>query len=224
MVTSISDESNSAATATATQIQAGTTLNAGQTILTLSNYKTIELDAQVDETQISSVKPGQAATVTTDAVADRSFSGKVTAVSPSATVQNNIPIFTVTVQIANPELILRPGMTAEASIEVKTLPDTLSVPSASVQTFGGRSVIEVEQAGRFLPLPVELVGTDGLNTVVQAAPADQTRKTGRWVRPARRGRGLPRVCKTVRRQVQTPGPHPELQRALQRRALTRAPC
>ena len=170
VVTAISDESTSDTSSTI-QIQAGTTLSAGQTLLTLSNYETIELAAQVDETQISGVRVGQAATVTADAVNEQAFAGEVTAVSPSATVEDNIPIFEVTVQIANPELGLRPGMTAEANIAVETLQNTLSVPTAAVQTFGDRSVVELEQTGRAVPLPVEVVGTDGLNTIIQIAEA-----------------------------------------------------
>ncbi len=172
VVTAISDESTSD-TSSAIQIQAGTTLSAGQTLLTLSNYETVELAAQVDETQISGVRVGQAATVTADAVSGQTFEGEVTAVSPSATVEDNIPIFGVTVQIVNSDLGLRPGMTAEANIAVETLENTLSVPTAAVQTFGDRSVVELEQAGRAVPLPVEVVGTDGLNTVVQVAEAPE---------------------------------------------------
>ena len=199
VVTAISDESTSDTSSTI-QIQAGTTLSAGQTLLTLSNYETIELAAQVDETQISGVRVGQAATVTADAVNEQAFAGEVTAVSPSATVEDNIPIFEVTVQIANPELGLRPGMTAEANIAVETLQNTLSVPTAAVQTFGDRNVVELEQAGRTLPLPVEVVGTDGLNIVVQVAetptdaPADtstdtQNRSPNRTVEAAAAGTG-----------------------------------
>ena len=173
VVTAISDETTSD-TSSAIQIQAGTTLSVGQTLLTLSNYETTELLAQVDETQISGVNVGQTAEVTADAVKDQTFEGKVTAVSPSATVQDNIPIFEVTVQIANPDLVLRPGMTAEANIAVQTLQDTLSVPTAAVQSFGDRSMVELEQDSRPVPLPIEVIGTDGLNTVVQVteAPAE----------------------------------------------------
>ena len=90
MVTAISDETTSD-TSSAIQIQAGTTLSVGQTLLTLSNYETTELFAQVDETQISGVNVGQTAEVTADAVKDQTFEGKVTAVSPSATVAGQHP-------------------------------------------------------------------------------------------------------------------------------------
>lgn len=178
VVTTISEEESGSGTdtdaSTAIQIQAGTTLSAGQTVLTLSNYQTINLNAQIDETEISNIKVGQSAEVTADAVEGQTFSGEVTAVSPSAETQDNIPVFEVTIQIDNPQLTLRPGMTAEAEIAIETIQETLSVPTRAVQTVGEQSLVELVQEGEVIPLPVEVVGSDGLDSVVRLAdaPAD----------------------------------------------------
>ncbi len=169
VVTSISDEASSDSSTAATIIQAGTTLGQGETILTLSDYSTIDLIAQIDETQISEVGVGQKATVTVDALDDQTFDGTVTAVAPSAQVEDNIPIFEVTVEIANPDLTLRPGMTAEASIAVETLAETLTVPTTAVQSTGYDTFIQVESVDTFVPLPVNVVGNSGLNSVVTVA-------------------------------------------------------
>lgn len=168
VVTSISDEGSSGeSTSSATIIQGGTTLSQGQTILTLSNYSTINLIAQIDETQISQVSVGQPATVAVDALGDETFAGTVSAVSPSAEVQDNIPVFEVTVSIGNPNLALRPGMTAEANIAVETIPVTLSVPTAAVQARGEMTFVQLEQENDTVSVPVEVVGSEGLNSVVQ---------------------------------------------------------
>ena len=71
--------------------QTGSKVPAAGTLLTLIDDSTVELDAQVDETQIAQVQVGQTATVTLDAFPDRTFTGTVTACQPrsDASIQHS---------------------------------------------------------------------------------------------------------------------------------------
>ena len=64
-------------------------------------------------------------------------------------------------------------MTAEANIAVQTLARyTLSVPTAAVQSLSGIGAwLNSSKTVAPVPLPIEVIGTDGLNTVVQVAEA-----------------------------------------------------
>lgn len=121
---------------------AGTVLSANGLVASVVDDTRLHLVAQVDETEISRVAPGQAADVTVIALPDVRLQGEVVAVSPTAQVAQNIPVFEVTVALPNPGLRLRPGMTAEAEIVVREVVDTVTVPT--------RAVIRDERVGELL--------------------------------------------------------------------------
>jgi multidrug efflux pump subunit AcrA (membrane-fusion protein) len=98
------------------------------TVLTLIDDRTLDLPAQIDETEISKVKAGQSASVTLDAMPGQTFGGTVTAIAPTGRAVSNIPIFDVTVTLDNQALTLRPGMTAQADIAVRTVDDAVTLP------------------------------------------------------------------------------------------------
>jgi HlyD family secretion protein len=161
-------------------------------LLTLIGDSTLSLPVQIDETQILDVALGQTATVSLDAISDETFAGTVTAISPVAQIESNIPIFYVTVTLDNPELRLRPGMTAEADIVVEEFESTATVPLGAVQmapnrpTAGaapagragpesarGGSIVMVRGAdGAFEPRSVTLVDSIGFEAVVQGDLAE----------------------------------------------------
>jgi HlyD family secretion protein len=85
-------------------------------LLTLIDASSVDLPVQIDETEISQVKVGQQVDVTLDAFSGQTFTGTVTAITPSASVVSNIAVFYVTVNVPNPEFKLKPGMTAEGEI------------------------------------------------------------------------------------------------------------
>ncbi|GEM45676.1 efflux RND transporter periplasmic adaptor subunit [Deinococcus cellulosilyticus] len=129
--------------------------------------RVLELPMQVDETGIRQVQTGQEVEVTLDAFPGKTFRGKVSEISPKATLQQNIPVFYVTVKLSNPEQLLRPGMSAQAEITVLTLQDVLKVPKRAVKTTGGRSTVEVQMAdGKTAVKDVQTGETDGTEVVI----------------------------------------------------------
>jgi len=117
----------------------------------------------------------------------------VTAISPSARIQQNIAVFYVTVNIPNPERKLRPGMTAEGEIIAEEIPNALTIPKRAVQTVRNQAYVDVLQPdGSKETVRVVLGPDDGVNQVVleglepgqsvvlpSRAPASSNRSSGR---------------------------------------------
>jgi HlyD family secretion protein len=116
----------------------GTMNNAGTVLLTVADMSIIEAEVEVDETDIPSVKFGQIAKVTIDAIPGKTFSGKVTEIGNSpissttgtaaASSSSQATNFKVTVQLDTEIPEVRPGFTCTAEITTATRKNVVSVP------------------------------------------------------------------------------------------------
>jgi HlyD family secretion protein len=113
----------------------GTMNNPGTQLLTIADMSIIEAEVEVDETEIPTVKIGQPAKVTIDALPGQTFTGKVTKIGNSpiqTTTQTQAgqqaTNFKVTVQIDRTIDAARPGFTCSADITTATRQHVLSVP------------------------------------------------------------------------------------------------
>lgn len=106
----------------------------GTVIFTMANLDTVQLQAMVDETDIGKMRPGLSALITVDAYPHRPFRGTVLKVEPSAQVRQNVTMFPVLVNIANPGHLLKPGMNAEIEVRVGERHDILAVPNPALRT------------------------------------------------------------------------------------------
>lgn len=111
----------------------GTMNNAGTVILTLANLDTMEVAADVDETDVVAVRSGQKAKVKVDAWQDSVLTGVVTTVGMSgrrgtAGGQQQATNFEVKVRIEEPPDGLRPGMSADIEVLTGERDSALVVP------------------------------------------------------------------------------------------------
>ena len=93
----------------------------------------MRVECSIDEADIGKVKEGQEARFSVDAFPNDNFLGKVSQVRYSATVSQNVVTYTAIVEVNNPELKLRPGMTATASIVTGQAHNALRVPNAALR-------------------------------------------------------------------------------------------
>jgi HlyD family secretion protein len=80
----------------------GQTVSASGAVMQLVDYSALHVDVNVGENDISKIKLGQAVAVNLDAIANRSFTGKITYISSKSTVSNNVVNFLVTVTLDTP--------------------------------------------------------------------------------------------------------------------------
>ncbi|HOG08496.1 MAG: efflux RND transporter periplasmic adaptor subunit [Syntrophales bacterium] len=96
----------------------------------------MQIDTSVDEADIGRIRVGQAVRFTVDAYPDLNFTGKVSEVRNAPTTVSNVVTYTVIVKVANPELKLKPGMTANVSIITATRNGILTIPNAALRFKG----------------------------------------------------------------------------------------
>ena len=104
------------------------------TLFTIAQDLTeMQVDTNVSEADIGRVAIGQEATFTVDAFPNLTFQGKVTDIRNAPLTVQNVVTYDVVILVKNPELKLRPGMTANASILVAQRDNALKIPNSALR-------------------------------------------------------------------------------------------
>jgi HlyD family secretion protein len=159
----------------------------GAAIIELPDPSTLRITGRIDEADRGRLRLGQSANVRVDAVADRSFTGKVDEISSTASIDFTAgwPFprnFTVGLALNDSDTRLNPGMGAEARVAVDRVPNAIVIPGAAIFRKAGRPVVYVRRGSKFEEMPVEVArrsGDDaliskGLETGQQIALKDPT--------------------------------------------------
>ena len=103
------------------------------TLFTIAqDLKEMQVEADVDEADIGNVKEGQRVSFTVDAYIGETFEGEVTQVRLNPTTTSNVVTYTVVIKAHNPDLKLKPGLTATISIYTLELKDVLTTQAKAV--------------------------------------------------------------------------------------------
>lgn len=154
-------------------VDAGQTVAASfqtPTLFTIAQDLTkMQIETNVDEADIGNVREGLEVTFTVDAYPNAVFSGRIKQVRIASSVVENVVTYPVIIDVSNPDLMLKPGMTANVTIITDKKENVLAVPSAAFryrpsayegELLRGR-VLWVLEEGRPLPVQVETGITDG---------------------------------------------------------------
>jgi HlyD family secretion protein len=93
----------------------------------------MELQVDVDEADVGRVQEGQSATFTVDAYPEREFAAQITQVRYGSATTEGVVTYKTILKVDNPDLVLRPGMTATAEITVDRVANGLLVPNAALR-------------------------------------------------------------------------------------------
>lgn len=93
----------------------------------------MRIDTSFAEADIGLIREDQKARFTVDAFPNRSFVGEVQQIRLNPTNLQNVVTYNVRINVANPELVLLPGMTAYVNIAVQKRDDVLLVPNAALR-------------------------------------------------------------------------------------------
>ena len=103
-------------------------------LLTLAtDLRKLELEVDVDEADVSLVKPGQKATFTVSAYPNRNFPASLEKVAFGPTMTSNVVTYTSYLTVNNQKGLLRPGMTATARIVTDSRENVLMVPNTALR-------------------------------------------------------------------------------------------
>jgi HlyD family secretion protein len=93
----------------------------------------MQVNASIDESDIGRITQGQRVTFRVDAYPDESFSGTMTQVRLQPTVVQNVTTYNAIIDVPNPKLKLKPGMTATVNVEIARRDDVLRVPNSALR-------------------------------------------------------------------------------------------
>ncbi len=113
-----------------------TTKASTESLAIIYDMSSLTFDISIDETDINSVEVGQNVEITAEAVEGKKYFGVVTNVSVVGATNNGITTYPVTVEIAEFDDALLPGMNIEAVINVSEVKDAISVPISAVNRGG----------------------------------------------------------------------------------------
>lgn len=126
-------------------VEEGQTVAAGFSTPTLftiaADLTDMRVIANVDEADIGQVKEGQDVSFTVDAYPDDTFHGKVTQVRLEATTTSNVTTYEVVISAPNPDLKLKPGLTANVTIQTLERDNVLTVPSKALRFVPDETVL-----------------------------------------------------------------------------------
>lgn len=112
------------------------------TLFTIANDLTkMQVIADVDEADIGQVEVGQRVDFTVDAYPNDLFEGEVMQVRLEATVTSNVVTYEVVINAPNPELKLKPGLTANVTIYTLEKKDILTIPSKALRYVPNQQVL-----------------------------------------------------------------------------------
>ena len=112
----------------------------------------MQLKASIDESDVGLLRPGQVSTFRVDAYPNKEFTGTVSQVRLQPVVTQNVVTYTTIINVPNPNLELKPGMTANVKIEIARRENVLRVPMAALRFRATREIFEAMN----LPVPPEL--------------------------------------------------------------------
>ncbi len=93
----------------------------------------MQVQADVDQSDIGRVRGGQLARFTVDAYPDEEFRGRIAQIRLNATVSQNVVTYPVIIEVPNPDEKLRPKMTANVTIDVAVVRDVLRISNSALR-------------------------------------------------------------------------------------------
>ena len=108
-------------------------MNVAQFFTLATDLRSLRLEAMVDEAEIGRIRPGMAVEFTVDTYGSDVFRGTVETVTLNAQTQNNVVTYPVWISVPNPDMRLRPNMTANVLIFVSTANGVTRIPAAATR-------------------------------------------------------------------------------------------
>jgi len=120
----------------------------------------------VSEIDVSQIKPGLKATITIDALSDKTFTGSVVSIDRVGTTTNNVTNYPVIIKFDTEVPEILPNMAASANIIIETKSDCLVVPANAIRNISGQTVVRVVRDGQDQNVVVETGISDDTKTEI----------------------------------------------------------
>jgi HlyD family secretion protein len=132
----------------------------------------MQVIANLDESDVGRIRPGQVVTFRVDAYPTDTFTGSVSQVRLEPKVAQNVVTYATVIDVPNDQLKLKPGMTANVNVEIARSSNVLRVPNAALRF---RPTNEIFAAiGQTPPDPSQLRAEGGGRRAGGSGSPDQT--------------------------------------------------
>ncbi len=144
----------------------GDQVNMNQAAFRVDDLSTLLVDVQVSEVDINNVSLNQPATLNLDAIPNKTYHGEVVEVSQAGDNSSGAVNFTVTVQLTDADISVKPGMTVAVNIVTKQIKDQLLVPNRAVRSSNCQRIVYILRNGQLKPVNVTLGASSDTESVV----------------------------------------------------------
>ena len=121
----------------ARQVDVGQTvaasMSAPELFIIAADLTKMQVVANIDESDVGRIRPGQPVTFTVDAYAAEEFTGRVSQVRLEPVLLQNVVTYATVIDVPNNELKLKPGMTATVTLEIARRENVLRVPTSALR-------------------------------------------------------------------------------------------
>lgn len=155
-------------------------MSAPELFIIAADLTQMQVNASIDESDVGRMRPGQTVTFRVDAYPNETFRGSVNQVRLNPVTVQNVVTYSTVIDVPNPELKLKPGMTAQVTIEIARRNNALRVPNAALRFRPTKDIFDaLNQA-----MPPELErgfgrgGRDQQNAQGPGGPSGPTGSTG----------------------------------------------
>lgn len=146
-------------------VETGQNINVGDPVMAIADMRRMRVKIHVNEQDYVHLDHDDAVTVLIEAFPERSFPGQVDRIGVKADPQTNT--FEVEVLVANPDLLLKAGLTATVNIVVDTVPDAILIPQGCVLFRENRKeVFVVTEDGKASVREVKLGRVEGSSVMI----------------------------------------------------------
>ena len=155
-----------AGTVTESEPLPGDQINAGAVAFRLDDLTSLFVDVEVSEVDINSVSVGQGATLSFDAILNRTYHGEVVEVAKAGNNVGGVVNFTVTVELTGADELVKPGMTAAVNITVQEILDAVLIPNRAVRLVDGQRFVYLLVGGQPVKTQINLSASSDTMSVL----------------------------------------------------------
>jgi HlyD family secretion protein len=162
----------------------GTGQFAGTEVMRVADLANMEVRVNVNENDVVNVKIGDTARISVDAYPNRRFNGRVWEIASTArttgqNTQEEVTNFVVRIRILDRDAALRPGMSATADIETKTVTDVVAVPIQSVTVRSREGAKTIDDLARERENKLKQTQGEGAQTAVNEKQKRESERADR---------------------------------------------
>ena len=152
----------------------GTKLSPGMTVLKIADHSTLWAETEFYEDDLRHVREGQGVVIEADAFPGREWRGRILFFRPAVNPQTRT--LTAFVEVANPDLLLRPMMYVNVAVRTTGAADVVMAPAEAVLHSGTRTVVIVAKGGGVFEPREVVLGTEseGMVEIASGLAAGET--------------------------------------------------